>query len=178
MALPAYVGLYVVRVMSDRRAKERLLGAFFSGEPMEAIDAHARWFCEHWVGRKLRQGVVERLRRHQSAGDRVILLSASPDLYVRAIGASLGISEVIATRVAADGNFCRGTIVGDNCKGPHKVTMLLAHLGVEEMPGGASSYGDSASDLPLLRRVQHGYLVRGDRVEPVAPAEGGAGRQG
>lgn len=166
VVLPVYVMLYLCRVLSDRRAKERLLVAFFRGESLAAIREHAERFCAGWVARKLRPEVVARLRQHQQAGHRVILLSASPDLYVRAIGEHLGIAEVLATRVCTDGERCAGRIDGDNCKGEHKVARLRAYLGCDAAPAGSSSYGDSPSDLPVLRWVQHGYLVtRGELVE-------------
>ena len=165
--LPPYVLLYLARLWSDRRAKERLLTAFFGGQPLERIADHAEAFNEVWVKRRLRSPLIERLRRHQEAGDRVILLSASPDLYVNAIARMLGIAEVVATRVGRDGDLCTGRIVGDNCKGKHKVEMLRRHLGRDSAPAGSAAYGDSKSDLPILRWVERGYLVRGGALEEV-----------
>jgi phosphatidylglycerophosphatase C len=111
--------------------------------------------------------VAERLRHHQAAGHRVILLSASPDLYVPAVGRALGIAEVVSTRVAVAGGRCAGHIVGDNCKGENKLEALRRHLGGDVPPPGSFAYGDSRSDLPVLRWVASGYLVRRGRLVEV-----------
>src|SRR5262249_49750282 len=106
LVLPVVLALYVCRALSDRRAKERLLVAFLGGEDLGQVDEHAAWFCDRWVSRKWRPAVVERLREHQRQGHRVVLLSASPDVYVAAIGRLLGVEDVVATRVQAAGGRC------------------------------------------------------------------------
>src|SRR4051794_8606863 len=80
--LPFYLGLYACRFLSDRKAKERVLVSFLRGQSTAAVAEHAEWFCGWWVQHKLNAEVIARLREHQEAGHRVILLSASPDVYV------------------------------------------------------------------------------------------------
>lgn len=167
LALPLVVVLYLLRLISDRTAKEQLLVRAFRGEPRQTIVAEAERFAQHWVLPRLRPHTLAELRRHQQAGHRVILLSASPDLYVDAIARLLHIPEVVATRVRFAGPTCDGTIVGANCKGPEKVRALQAHLGQLSPPPGSFAYGDATSDLPVLRWVQHGFLVGRRGLRPV-----------
>jgi phosphatidylglycerophosphatase C len=112
------------------------------------------------VARRLRPEVVARLRGHLESGHRVILLSASPDLYVPAIGRSLGIDEVICTRVEKEDGVCRGQLDGANCKGDEKVAAVIRYLGQADSPAMSYAYGDSRHDLPILRWVRHGFLVK------------------
>lgn len=161
--LPIYVGLYVCRLLSDRSAKSRVLVSFLKGRCRAEVAAHAEWFCSWWVRRKLSPEVVEKLREHQAAGHRVILLSASPDPYVPAVGSFLGIEEVICTRVSTNETQWGGEIVGSNCKGSGKIEMLQAHLQGDEAAPESYAYGDSRSDLPLLQWVSHGFLVKRGR---------------
>ncbi len=172
LSLPFWLALYALRVLSDRAAKQRVLIAFLRGQSRVQVEGHADWFCRLWVSRRLREDVVERLRGHQQAGDRVILLSASPDVYVGAIGRMLGIEEVLCTRVAGDEQCWDGTLVGDNCKGEGKVRRLSEHLAAAAPPAGSWAYGDSKSDLPLLHWVGNGLLVKRGRLVPVSAAEG------
>jgi phosphatidylglycerophosphatase C len=157
--MPWILALYACRVLSDRSAKERLLVLFFGNEPLTRIAAHADLFCSRWVRSRLRPHVVRRLREHQDQGHRVVLLSASPDLYVPQMGALLGISEVVCTRVSCSGGLCRGLLDGPNCKGQNKVDMLQAYLGATTPLVRTYAYGDSRSDMLLLRWVNHGFLV-------------------
>lgn len=166
VTLPLWLGLYAGRLMPDHAAKQRVLTSFFRGEPVAAVAEYAGKFHDAWLSRRLREPVVARLKEHLSSGHRVVLLSASPDLYVPAVGKALGIDEVVCTRVRCTADAWDGMLDGHNCKGEAKLTRLRDHLGVAEWPGESFAYGDSKSDLPVLRWATHGFLVtrRGDLV--------------
>jgi phosphatidylglycerophosphatase C len=159
LTLPVYLGLYASRLMSDRSAKQRVLVSCLRGEAKLTVAGHAERFCNRWVRPRLRDNVVARLREHQLAGHRVVLLSASPDVYVPAIGKYLGIDEVLCTRVRGDADSWEGHIDGLNCKGEAKVRLLCEYLGVDRWPGESFAYGDSKSDLPVLQWASRGFLV-------------------
>jgi len=166
VVMPIYLALYACRFLSDRDAKERLIEVFFGNEPLEKISAHSQWFCSNWVQRRLRADTVTKLREHQAAGHRVVLVSASPDLFVPQIGRYLGINETICTQILFENGYCSGKFVGPNCKGDNKVILLTAYLGVETAPDQSYAYGDSRSDFPLLSWVRHGNLVRRNGIMP------------
>jgi phosphatidylglycerophosphatase C len=159
LVLPVYLGLYACRVLSDRAAKERVLVSFLRGRCRAEVAEHAAWFARTWVPRRLRAEVAGRLREHLAAGDRVILLSASPDVYVAAIAGELGIAEVICTPVAGDAARWHGKLAGPNCKGPAKLIRLQEYLGCELWGAKSHAYGDRSHDLPVLRWAGAGYLV-------------------
>jgi phosphatidylglycerophosphatase C len=159
IALPMYLCLYACRLLSDRSAKERILVSFFRGQSKTNVSAHADWFCKTWLPNRLCDVVVGKLREHQKAGHRVVLLSASPDIYVPAIARELGISEVICTRVAGDDTTWHGSLVGPNYKGAAKLDRLQEYLGRKVWPGSTYAYGDQSHDVPVLQWVQNGFLV-------------------
>ena len=71
--------------------------------------------------------------------------------------------RVVCTRVAMTEGCCRGHLIGPNCKGDVKVVLLREVAGSEQAPSGSYAYGNSRSDLPILRWVEHGYLVKAAR---------------
>jgi len=164
VTMPVYLGLYAARVISDRTAKECLLRSFLAGWPTEVINDYATWFSKRWLPCRLRPEVVDRLRWHQSEQHRVVLVSASPDVYVRTIATALAISEVVCTEIEVTNGVCTGVIVGDNCKGPAKLDAVCRHFG-GQIPVCAYAYGDSASDLPLLTAVDNGYMWKRNGVK-------------
>jgi phosphatidylglycerophosphatase C len=174
VTVPVWVGLYAARLMPDHAAKQRVLASVFRGEPRTAVAEHADRFAATWIPPRLRDGVLARLREHQAAGHRVILLSASPDLYVPAVARHLGIDEVLCTRIRGDCDAWDGSIDGRNCKGEAKLAILCDHLGVARWPQESFAYGDSRSDLPVLHWATHGFLVgrRGGlrRVQSAVPS--------
>jgi phosphatidylglycerophosphatase C len=184
LSLPIPLALYAARLMKDSAAKERLLVSFLAGQPMERIDEHADWFCRKWLPRRLNAAVVRELQRHQKSGDRVIVLSASPSVYVPAVCRSLGVDEVVCTQVAVADGRCLGRLSGPNCKGAAKLKLLQDYLATsvpdaasvrdaspECAPEGSFAYGDSRHDLPVLGWVANGRLVRRGRIVAVGGAE-------
>ena len=158
LTLPVYLGLYACRLLSDRAAKERILVSFLRGHAKRETAEDAAWFARTWVPPRLRQDVVSKLREHQRSGHRVVLLSASPDVYVPAIARELGITEVVCTRVAGDNTTWDGALVGGNCKGAAKLDRLREYLGCDRWAAESFAYGDRPHDLPVLRWAESGFL--------------------
>src|SRR5690606_5155297 len=103
-------------------------------------------FCNEWVPQNLNHHIVDRLREHQQKRHRVILLSASPSIYVQAVARCLQIDEVVCTKVQLCGDVCTGRIEDANCKGVAKLQALQHYLGMTQSPTGSHSYGDSSHD--------------------------------
>lgn len=159
LVLPMYAVARILGVVSAQRAKHGVLRAVFRGEASEQVAGHAESFCREWLTHRLRSEIGSRLRDHLRAGHRVLLVSASPDLYVTAFARFLGIPEVVCTRVAHVAGKCTGDLTSNNCKGYEKVTMLKRYLACEQPPDESYAYGDSRSDLPVLRWVKHGFFI-------------------
>jgi HAD superfamily phosphoserine phosphatase-like hydrolase len=103
-------------------------------------------------------------RVEQAAGRDVVLVSASGDEMVRPIGALLGVTDVIATRMGiVDGRYSGE--VEFYAAGPSKVQgvrELAAERGYDLAE--CYAYSDSSSDLPLLECVGHPSVVNPDRA--------------
>jgi phosphatidylglycerophosphatase C len=167
-ALPgmlADVTLYATRVLSARDAKERVVRRVLGGQCKSRIDEFAQEFCDRWVNRRLHPVGIPLLRRHQEEGHRIILLSASPSIYVPIIARHLGVEETVCTSVRFEGDACVGEIVGDNCKGPAKVERLAAYL-ADSRWSESYAYGDSPSDEHILAWADHPFLVTRTEVRP------------
>jgi phosphatidylglycerophosphatase C len=158
LTLPVYLGLYACRLLSDRTAKERVLVSFLRGRCKQDVAEHAEWFARTWVPPRLRPDVLRKLHEHQQAGHRVILLSASPDVYVPAIARALGITEVICTQVAGNAIAWEGVLASPNCKGAAKLVRLQEYLGCERWGAASRAYGDRPHDLMVLRWAEAGFL--------------------
>lgn len=149
------------RFLVDRdrgRLKGSVIGAVLGGASRDEI---AR-LTTRFVGAVLRQHVrppaLEAIERHRRDGDRLVLLSASPDLYVPAIARALKFDECICSEVRWEGDRLDGTLVTENRRGNEKrrvVEALIARTGAAT----TAAYGNAASDLPHLRVVDAPLLV-------------------
>jgi HAD superfamily hydrolase (TIGR01490 family) len=140
--------------------KSRFLAAVLGGLTTADTEAATRGFVERLMSHGLRPGALAALRRHIDAGDELVLLSASPDLYVPAIAERLGISVCLCTRTARDrAGRITGALDGSNCRGAEKIRRLQTLLAPDRAASHVIAYADHRSDLPLLAWADDGVLV-------------------
>lgn len=139
--------------------KESFLKSFVGGEPRARVAAWAAEFARRIHRRAMRPSGLQRLRWHQARGDRVILASASFDIYVEEIARLLDIDEVLATHVRWDGRERVAGIDGRNCRDDQKLARVRALLGEARDGAGVIAYSDSHADVPLLSWAETGVAV-------------------
>ena len=169
---PRLVGVVAGRVSRDE-AKEALLVRLLPGMEPAHLEAEAEAYAEEVVARRLRPWVQERVAWHREAGHALVIVSASPELYVAPVGRFLGFDAVLATRlqVGRDGRLT-GRMDGLNCRGQEKVARLRAWLG--DGPVVLYAYGDSSGDRELLDLADTPVRVRRGQVPPLPqPAAAG-----
>jgi len=148
--------LLAAAVSDDRRnaAKAAFLGRTLKGREECALRELGARFVDRVLATGMREENVDRLRKHLEGGDEVVIVSASPALYVELFADRLGAKAVLATRleVGPDGRLT-GEIVGENVRRAEKVRQLDAWLAGDAVELWA--YGDSKGDTELLARADH-----------------------
>src|SRR5206468_8155783 len=84
-------------------AKVAVLRRVLGGVPLAGLAEAAEAYADHVVARALRADVRARLDWHRAEGHELVLVSASPELYVAPIGRRLGLDAVLAPPLAVDG---------------------------------------------------------------------------
>lgn len=142
--------------------KQALFMQLLAGQPAGRVDRVGAAFARDHLRRRLRPEVHDRLAWHRSQGHRVVIVSASPECYVRAAGEQLGADDTLATRLQIGGGLLTGRFDGRNCRGPEKFIRLEGWLraqGFHDDGGGRPvvwAYGNSRGDLRLLDSADHG----------------------
>ncbi len=144
------------------QAKERLFARLLAGLASEELEKSGYSFAEHHLRRRLRPVVRSRLDWHLDRGHRVVIVSASPEIYVRYVGELLGADGVVATRLAVGGGgLLTGRYEGKNCRGPEKYARVVGWIRAQGF-GGAGyrqpvlwAYGNSRGDLRLMESADH-----------------------
>ena len=104
-------------------------------------------------------GALQMIRTHREAGDLLVLMSASTDLYVPQIGQALGFNEVICTGVAFDATErLDGALTTPNRRGAEKVSCFRA-LQQQHPQLQTVAYGNAGSDLAHLKLADVPRLV-------------------
>jgi phosphatidylglycerophosphatase C len=142
--------------------KSRVIRMIMAGERRAVIDAWA----EAFVGglkpkRRFRPLALAVVEAHRAAGDHLVLMSASPDLYVPLIGTLLGFERTVCTEIEWRNDRLDGHLKTPNRRGEEK-SRCLAWLREQYRNQPIIAYGNSASDLDHMREADRALLVNAD----------------
>jgi len=157
LALPAAARFLLNR---DRGAfKGAVIHALLGGAKRASLDRWAARYVPALIDRGLYAEALSAIAAHRTRGDRLLLMSASTDLYVPRIAQALGFDETICTEVRwrEDGRL-DGRLATANCRGEEKRRCLAAVI-ARDAPGRVYAYGDSRSDLAHMQLAQEAYLI-------------------
>lgn len=158
--IPQLVAAVVIGGRRADEAKEALFERTLGGRDAVQVATVAAAFGTRHFAAHRRADVVSRLEQHRRLGHLIVLVSASPELYVGAVGQELGVDHVVATKLAvgADG-LLTGRYDGRNCRGEQKITRLRSWLESTAPKATLWAYGNSAGDRRMLRGADVGVNV-------------------
>jgi HAD superfamily hydrolase (TIGR01490 family) len=124
------------------------------------LQAATEAFLDEAIRPVLHPRALELVRRHQEAGDRVAIVTATNEFVTRPIAGLFGVQTLIATELELDGSGrFTGAIRGTPSFREGKIDRVdrwLASQGRSLAEHARSTfYSDSPNDLPLLERVSH-----------------------
>ncbi len=142
------------KTWGDRSTRKQvLLDRTLRGRRLDEVAEAGETYAARLVARGMRPDTLALLEDHLANGHRPVIVSASPELYVRAAGRLLGIDDVLATRLeVADDGRLTGRYDGRNCRGDEKVTRLEEWLAGRDVTL-LYAYGNSSGDDALLARA-------------------------
>ena len=141
--------------------KSRVIRLTLGGVPRAELERWNRVFIERLLHGGVYAEALAAIDAQRASGAQLVLLSASPDLYVPAIAAALGFDAAICTelRWQADGRL-HGALLSANRRGTEKMRCVRTLL-QSQAPTYSCAYGNSRADLPHLRLVSEGFYVNG-----------------
>lgn len=163
LLLPLPLAAFALGRIDRGGLKGAILRLLFAGLSREDIGAHARRFAARVVPARMFPAALDALQAHLDAGDHVIVLSASPDLYVPEIGRLVGAHETICTPIRWNTERLDGRLAGPNHRDREKTRVLqalrAAHPGLPVI-----AYGNSAPDLDHMRHCEEAVFVNAGKA--------------
>jgi phosphatidylglycerophosphatase C len=159
--------------LSDRgKLKGAILHTLFDGLPRAELRELAERFARHVGSTLVHLEAAAAIAQHRACGDRLVLMSASPDVYVPLVALHLGFDECICTPLRWAGDRFDGRLAGPNCRGERKSEHLRelrrAYAGLP-----AIAYGNSSADLDHMRLCEAAvYVNAGAGERPRLQTEG------
>ncbi|CRX38754.1 HAD family hydrolase [Estrella lausannensis] len=155
LELPALMG-YAFKMYDRQQVKEAVLRRFFRGIPEEKMLGMCRDYAHNELPKQVKKEALEAISKHKARGDRLILISASIDAYLKPWADAAGFDCLLSSRLEFKEGAVTGNLVGKNCRAEEKVARLKNLLGDLER-FEIYAYGDSRGDKELLESADHPY---------------------
>ena len=141
--------------------KSAVIRVLLGGLQRQQVDTWTADYVRQVVPARLFADALAVIQIHRAKADILVLLSASPDLFVPALGAALGFDQVLCTGVRWDADRLHGALTTTNRRGFEKLLVLQALRG--QYPGcHVTGYGNSLPDLLHLRACDAAVYVNAD----------------
>lgn len=150
---------YKIGMIKNDKAKQIVFRCFYRGWSIDRFNAA----CVDYVSTiRTRPMAMTALLKHLSDGESVVIVSASPENWVRIWAQANGIETVLSTRLEVDINGrITGRFLTPNCYGAEKVNRLcevFPELVYNRNAVYLVAYGDSRGDRELLTFADKAYF--------------------
>jgi HAD superfamily hydrolase (TIGR01490 family) len=142
--------------------KSSLIHCALGGLSRAQLEPWTRIFVLRVADRRTFGDALVAIEKHRNQNDRLILMSASVDLYVPELARELGFRETICSGVRWDGDRLHGALATANCRGDEK-TRWVQVLKTQNPGMRTVAYANSASDFSHLLLVDEPWLVNGSK---------------
>ncbi|HTI91348.1 MAG TPA: HAD-IB family hydrolase [Puia sp.] len=137
-----------LKLVPNQLAKEKVLTFFYRNCPEEQFQQYCSSFNAEALPALIRPKAVQEIARLKEIGASIVIVSASPENWIRAFALSQG-AELLATRLAISNHRLTGKIDGRNCHGTEKEARIRQAYTLSEFTA-IYAYGDSSGDKDLL----------------------------
>ena len=147
--------VYLSGLIRNDVAKQKLMARYFKGWSFERYQQVAIEYSRSEIEKIVRQQAIEKLDWHRQQGDRVIIVSASMEDWLKPWCDSKGV-ELLATRLMTENGIISGEFATPNCHGQEKVNRVRELLNLADYDR-IFAYGDSAGDTEMLAIADEGF---------------------
>lgn len=148
LKLSPMLSAYALKIIPNHVAKERLLAAFFKGWKANSFHQIADEYAERKIERIVRPRAMEAIHRHQAEGDKVVIVTASAEAWLKKWCERHGL-DLIATQLEVRDGRLTGRFATKNCYGMEKVNRIKERYNLSDF-SCIHAYGDSRGDREML----------------------------
>ncbi|MGI8666235.1 MAG: HAD family hydrolase [Jatrophihabitans sp.] len=144
------------------KARESAL-AFVAGKSVAEIVAMSEEIYDETIAARVYSGTRALAQLHLDAGERVWLVTATPEELARIIATRLNLTGALGTRAEEKDGYFTGRLVGDLLHGEAKAAAVRELAEREGLDlSQCAAYSDSINDIPMLSLVGFPVAVNPD----------------
>lgn len=162
-----WAAAYKLRLPQDESWVRGLVFSAFEGKPVAEVDQFLADFYDTHIAKRFRPQADEAMRKHQAAGDIVVVVSATFEPIILRAMEHHPFTMQVSTRMKAapDGTYTR-QVEGEPIEGAQKLVAVQELADAEFGSGNwelVAAYGDHHSDRTILSAAEQSYAVDPDR---------------
>ncbi|MFL6161621.1 MAG: HAD family hydrolase [Jatrophihabitantaceae bacterium] len=144
------------------KARESAL-AFVTGKSVAEIVAMGEEIYDEIIAARIYSGTRALAQQHLDAGERVWLVTATPEELARVIARRLNLTGALGTRAEEAGGLFSGRLIGELLHGEAKAAAVRELAEREGLDlAQCTAYSDSINDLPMLSLVGRPVAINPD----------------
>lgn len=155
--LPHYLA-YRAGLLSGKAIRERVTRFVLGGRDAAAIHALGERYAREVLPGELLPEAMARVDWHRKRGDRIVVVSASLDVYLAPWCRAQGL-ELLCSELEVRDGLLTGEYVGGDCSGPAKAVRVHERYRLSDY-ATVHAYGDTVEDRELLA-LAHRRVFRG-----------------
>jgi phosphatidylglycerophosphatase C len=152
--VPVVAG-FLFGIVRAWRAKELMATYFFGGWDAEKFKRMADEYARQRLPQIVRPVALEYIAKHKKAGDTIVVVTASIDLWLKGWCESQGV-DLIATGLEVQQGRITGRFSTRNCSGQEKVRRIKERYDLSRFDR-IYAYGDNPADRPMLKLAHEKY---------------------
>ncbi len=146
---------YTLKFIPNHLAKEKLIAHFFKGWDADQFQKLAEKYSLEQIDMITRPKAIEKIKRHQEQGHKVVIVSASIACWLKAWCAKNNI-DLISTQLEIKNNKLTGKFSTKNCYGIEKSNRIKKAYNLDDYDY-INAYGDSRGDKELLALADESF---------------------
>lgn len=150
-----YLIAYKLKIISNQKAKEKILSHFFEGWTIKKFNEECKKFSATVLPKLIRAKALKEIDQLKENGFSIVVVSASPENWIKNWTESVGVA-LIASCLETDNGIVTGKLDGKNCHGEEKVRRIL-QLHQMNVYDEIYAYGDSRGDLPMMKLASKSF---------------------
>lgn len=163
--------LGVVRRLKPKGSVDkRFILKQMKGRTYEEMDRLAEDYYNNMIKPNMIEPVVTELRRLQSEGYGIYIISAGYDIYLKYFVQDFKVDGLLSTKVEFKDGICTGRFDGQDCMFDYKIDYINSEIKGDHNQWLA--FSDSITDLPMLELVGNPIVISKGKSQTWAEKKG------
>lgn len=156
LVLAPFFILYKIGLLPSTNMRRLASYTAFVGRRIDELNVLGKRYADEVIPQFIREEARNKLDWHVKYGDKVVIVSASLDIYLRFWCAQQGF-DLLCSEMEVRGDRYTGFYLHGDCTGANKAKFVLGKYDLSDYQR-VYAYGDTKEDMEMLKLADEAYL--------------------